>query len=112
MNGDDFDRLALALFRRRAEPRGIAVDADDPSHLPRRHDRGFTAAEFEKRRQPRKLQLDLRDFRSEEHTSELQSLMRNSYAVFCLKKKTHNTHMMSHDTHKVTVHTHMTVDHY
>src|SRR3546814_5746059 len=27
--------------------------------------------------------------RSEEHTSELQSLMRSSYAVFCLKKKTH-----------------------
>src|SRR3546814_6923389 len=32
-----------------------------------------------------------RDQRSEEHTSELQSLMRISYAVFCLKnKKTHN----------------------
>src|SRR3546814_1806435 len=29
-----------------------------------------------------------RDDRSEEHTSELQSLMRISYAVFCLKKKT------------------------
>src|SRR3546814_2029115 len=29
--------------------------------------------------------------RSEEHTSELQSLMRISYAVFCLKKKTHIT---------------------
>src|SRR3546814_5102653 len=28
------------------------------------------------------------DRRSEEHTSELQSLMRNSYAVFCLKQKT------------------------
>src|SRR3546814_3981651 len=28
-----------------------------------------------------------RDSRSEEHTSELQSLMRISYAVFCLKKK-------------------------
>src|SRR3546814_4502058 len=28
------------------------------------------------------------EFRSEEHTSELQSLMRISYAVFCLKKKT------------------------
>src|SRR3546814_2660511 len=28
--------------------------------------------------------------RSEEHTSELQSLMRISYAVFCLKTKTHN----------------------
>src|SRR3546814_3744076 len=29
--------------------------------------------------------------RSEEHTSELQSLMRISYAVFCLKKKTHTS---------------------
>src|SRR3546814_4173295 len=38
--------------------------------------------------------------RSEEHTSELQSLMRISYAVFCLKKKkkhtTHTTHQQSH----------------
>src|SRR3546814_4389975 len=31
------------------------------------------------------------DERSEEHTSELQSLMRISYAVFCLKKKTKST---------------------
>src|SRR3546814_3051748 len=30
-------------------------------------------------------------WRSEEHTSELQSLMRISYAVFCLKKKKHKT---------------------
>src|SRR3546814_1158473 len=30
------------------------------------------------------------DDRSEEHTSELQSLMRSSYAVFCLKKKKHS----------------------
>src|SRR3546814_1312069 len=30
--------------------------------------------------------------RSEEHTSELQSLMRISYAVFCLKKKKHRRH--------------------
>src|SRR3546814_6289373 len=30
--------------------------------------------------------------RSEEHTSELQSLMRISYAVFCLQKKNTNTH--------------------
>src|SRR3546814_2694380 len=30
--------------------------------------------------------------RSEEHTSELQSLMRISYAVFCLKKNNENTH--------------------
>src|SRR3546814_8413147 len=33
-------------------------------------------------------QILLRHVRSEEHTSELQSLMRISYAVFCLKKKT------------------------
>src|SRR3546814_9415495 len=33
----------------------------------------------------------LTDSRSEEHTSELQSLMRISYAVFCLKKKNHKT---------------------
>src|SRR3546814_7141493 len=32
--------------------------------------------------------IDANDVRSEEHTSELQSLMRISYAVFCLKKKT------------------------
>src|SRR3546814_9178057 len=32
-----------------------------------------------------------RHMRSEEHTSELQSLMRISYAVFCLKKKKHNS---------------------
>src|SRR3546814_1070700 len=34
------------------------------------------------------------DGRSEEHTSELQSLMRISYAVFCLKKKTRTTQQM------------------
>src|SRR3546814_4644256 len=35
--------------------------------------------------------------RSEEHTSELQSLMRISYAVFCLKKKIHPTVSMNDD---------------
>src|SRR3546814_3473082 len=34
--------------------------------------------------------------RSEEHTSELQSLMRNSYAVFCLKKKTKDNKPIPH----------------
>src|SRR3546814_3448937 len=46
--------------------RGVAVAADDS--------------------QPRQGQPEIG--RSEEHTSELQSLMRISYAVFCLKKKT------------------------
>src|SRR3546814_9757872 len=48
--------------------------------------------------------------RSEEHTSELQSLMRNSYAVFCLKKKikkkadkTTSTHHTSQSMHNKTV---------
>src|SRR3546814_1228316 len=39
--------------------------------------------------------------RSEEHTSELQSLMRISYAVFCLKKKTHKQ-----NTNHTTIHIH------
>src|SRR3546814_6474452 len=37
--------------------------------------------------------------RSEEHTSELQSLMRISYAVFCLKKKTKTTHRNKKNTY-------------
>src|SRR3546814_4980040 len=45
---------------------------------------GLTAyALYRRRRQ----EITSEQRRSEEHTSELQSLMRNSYAVFCLKKK-------------------------
>src|SRR3546814_7992399 len=44
-------------------------------------------------------ELVIADSRSEEHTSELQSLMRISYAVFCLKKK---------NNIKQTIHIHMT----
>src|SRR3546814_10814822 len=45
------------------------------------------------------------DQRSEEHTSELQSLMRTSYAVFCLKKKKHynrrtNAYQKQNPTHR------------
>src|SRR3546814_3853555 len=41
--------------------------------------------------------------RSEEHTSELQSLMRISYAVFCLKKKiNHTIHKPRHNTTTIT----------
>src|SRR3546814_10608929 len=47
------------------------------------------------------------DLRSEEHTSELQSLMRISYAVFCLKKKTTTTdYITSQKTlyiHRITI---------
>src|SRR3546814_2008433 len=41
--------------------------------------------------------------RSEEHTSELQSLMRISYAVFCLKKKTKDS-QHSHIKHQISTH--------
>src|SRR3546814_3249575 len=37
--------------------------------------------------------------RSEEHTSELQSLMRNSYAVFCLKKKKNDINRNKSEVH-------------
>src|SRR3546814_9708561 len=49
------------------------------------------------------------DARSEEHTSELQSLMRISYAVFCLKKKTKtNNNTTTHNTTNRTTHKHNT----
>src|SRR3546814_2792373 len=41
--------------------------------------------------------------RSEEHTSELQSLMRISYAVFCLKKK--NNNLQEHTNKRTSEHT-------
>src|SRR3546814_9636991 len=41
----------------------------------------------------RRLNRGVGHHRSEEHTSELQSLMRISYAVFCLKKKNNLTHI-------------------
>src|SRR3546814_5251737 len=51
---------------------------------------------------------ELQDFnlRSEEHTSELQSLMRISYAVFCLKKKRNNE---THNINRVTVQTNIII---
>src|SRR3546814_5357792 len=55
-------------------------------------DRGLDA-----RRLARRSPFAHRDLRSEEHTSELQSLMRISYAVFCLKKKK-KTKTMYHST--------------
>src|SRR3546814_10475682 len=47
----------------------------------------------------RRLQAHVVQQRSEEHTSELQSLMRISYAVFCLKKKNTPLHPKQNNTH-------------
>src|SRR3546814_8249490 len=48
----------------------------------------------------------MRATRSEEHTSELQSLMRSSYAVFCLTKKKHTKQQKSPITPAITNTTH------
>src|SRR3546814_6024836 len=73
------------------------VRADDAKTLPDDHlefaaDRVIFRCRAEVRRNPRRPVKRALDLRSEEHTSELQSLMRISYAVFCLKKKKKNTH--------------------
>src|SRR3546814_13830413 len=57
------------------------------------------------RRGPRRHQQPHHHQRSEEHTSELQSLMRISYAVFCLKKK--KTTKMHTKNNKINTHQHM-----
>src|SRR3546814_7503146 len=49
--------------------------------------------------------INVANKRSEEHTSELQSLMRISYAVFCLKKKNKKTTLHSRQTTKQIRHT-------
>src|SRR3546814_2638151 len=48
--------------------------------------------------QPMFLRPKVASWRSEEHTSALQSLLRISYAVFCLQKKTENNKINSSDT--------------
>src|SRR3546814_7219932 len=72
----------------------------------RRHPRRLVRFGLHTRLRPRKRPLARArpprrlDARSEEHTSELQSLMRSSYDVFCLKKKTKTTtHTITQDEH-------------
>src|SRR3546814_1314551 len=69
------------LFRsKRSADIGLGVAAEAPAIV----DIGVPV-EF--RREGQAIPRQAADIRSEEHTSELQSLMRISYAVFCLKKK-------------------------
>src|SRR3546814_9456950 len=68
------------------EPQGSLCDAVGRSVG--RSDRGDRASGCDQRRYH---PLDHHQGRTEEHTSELQSLMRISYAVFCLKKKKKQT---------------------
>src|SRR3546814_10090321 len=73
---------------------GLVHVIDDPPAIPLQHETeqdevgvvqviDVVAVSQTVDEQPRQAEQE----RSEEHTSELQSLMRNSYAVFCLKKK-------------------------
>src|SRR3546814_1233769 len=55
-------------------------------------------------RQPARVLATFTASRSEEHTSELQSLMRISYAVFCLKKKIKEKNIQSLDLHVTSRH--------
>src|SRR3546814_8727696 len=70
-----------ALPRRGARPRGEAGSHGRSGHQVRE------GRAMDKREDPLPPKDDIiTDDRSEEHTSEIQSLMRHSYAVFCLKK--------------------------
>src|SRR3546814_4250792 len=79
--------------------RQVVVGRRDPAVADRpddllRHDgdakraAGLAQADGVDARKPAYIEVITLHPRSEEHTSELQSLMRNSYAVFCLKQKT------------------------
>src|SRR3546814_10308728 len=70
---DQHARAAIAQRRRRTL--ADIAETGDAGDLARQHDIGCATDRVD---------------RSEEHTSELQSLMRISYAVFCLKKKKNN----------------------
>src|SRR3546814_3991917 len=74
---------------RGAHPRSHTGDLQTGAGQPSRH--RFAALVASPRGTLRARERPRRMRRSEEHTSELQSLMRISYAVFCLKKKTTHT---------------------
>src|SRR3546814_2851510 len=85
---------------------GCHAAATHPSPRPVRPSRLRACLRARRMGDSRRLRLRRCRCRSEEHTSELQSLMRISYAVFCLKKKKHTPpkHMHMHTTR--TRHTH------
>src|SRR3546814_2251832 len=99
MRPEPFHAIAAAVaWRRRNGCTGPpACRHRGRSHAPARRLRALTGLirDGPGKRRPRQegpaTILEYRVRRSEEHTSELQSLMRISYAVFCLKKKRQQT---------------------
>src|SRR3546814_10081063 len=80
---------------RAALHRDVRPVVDDEGHLAVLADGGQALGGFQQGLvvQPLETHLHARHVRSEEHTSELQSLMRISYAVFCFKKKNQRTNL-------------------
>src|SRR3546814_6432999 len=79
---------AVAADRRSADPGRVAAEAGRRRLLAGRARLAAQRGRVGARRVRTFAESARTDFaRSEEHTSELQSLMRNSYAVFCLQKK-------------------------
>src|SRR3546814_2360661 len=104
--GDAVGQRVLAQIQRLEAPverRGLRVQAQAVALLP-----GVLALQVLRREEsalpPEHLSQSVHRLpvRSEEHTSELQSLMRISYAVFCLKKKKNTTSHINqhHPLHK------------
>src|SRR3546814_2284716 len=93
-------------------PYTTLVRSRHPDLLRRRVERGQGDLQGRRVRRPRaprrRSRGGRRDRRSEEHTSELQSLMRTSYAVFCLKKKKINSEGENNQYLEIT---HTLIDH-
>src|SRR3546814_9186831 len=96
----DAGRAALDSASRQLVERGLAIWSADSEHRPVLIVRGqanlideSAAEHLDRVRQLLDELEDKEEIRSEEHTSELQSLMRISYAVFCLKKKHTHTNI-------------------
>src|SRR3546814_1976152 len=117
MGHGDFRSLAAKRRRPGARDHPLAVDDDrardtvdrrplgPEAHPARQHLRiGEHLRQIvdRPRRHPLGLERERQGLRSEEHTSELQSLMRNSYAVFCLNKHNNTKKRKEYTTQHIT----------
>src|SRR3546814_6879997 len=89
-NGPLLDKLKSNLQEVRARGGRLIVFADGAAGMDDMAGHGIM------------LRVESGGSRSEEHTSELQSLMRKSYAVFCLKKKRYTTHKHQYNAELTT----------
>src|SRR3546814_8613893 len=81
-------RIGRRIDQEIAQPRGFRIAVEFVQAILVWTGQGLIDAQQKIRRHHHAGERELQTARSEEHTSELQSLMRISYAVFCLNKKT------------------------